>query len=675
MRANITQARQLLETHVFHYTSPVRTESPWVESWRGNGAYKIAENARVYAIDRKTNIMHLGYVTHNPKTGYGYATAHMVADKHPVEAIRSGEDGSTVCKGAGGEPCPYSGGKGCYVNPRSLNSLWKGVTTGKYLEIPIELYAAAVCYHAVVHGDFLRLGSYGNPSTLPQRVQADVMKYVSQLNLTCASYSATIDSAVSLAFHMASVQHEEDALRVAQAGGRVFWSVRRGSEEKAILALESIGHKAIICPETKTEGKIQCRNCGLCSPTRKPTGPHIIMPIHGAHMPKAYDALRKRSEALAKNRPLLQWRDRTLRSMNEKQLRDFMATQEEVASNPNERKKERETALNYARQLRSQLHHYEASKRDLAARVSVYLESGAAAIRLEQLESMTEDEQEKVWIDYAVMRDLPHDSTWHAENYEEALALGEAELHAKYSKEAERLRAEKDRLDAILDSLDTGTGDIRHEWVRVACDLERAEYLATASLLDLQARAFDERNKTRTYEDETAAAAFRYFETVDGVRKILNAEIAKIVDIDLLLARAERITKEGNWKAIEDATKDRKHVDTARVFSIAEDGAITYEHGGLWRGNDSNCRSQHSGLIDAQNKEVRRADQDTTYRRGTIEQDPTLDLHACDIDCECNVETVDRDQLALYDIVRSAEYKAFVDALRESVRTTTGDKP
>lgn len=210
----------------------------------------------------------------NVKTGAMIQTWIMRADISPLEATHSGED-SSICG-----LCPHRGVtvlqedgttrnrlRSCYVLTfQAPLSIWRAYKRGSYEDAtgwePADI--AALFKERVV-----RLGAYGDPAAVPERVWA----YATLEAAKWAGYTHQWRSlpATSLlrTLVMASADSEMDALHAQTVGWRTF---RVG---------ESRLENEVTCPASEEGGKkTTCDKCALCQGAYKEAKNIVIRP-HG----------------------------------------------------------------------------------------------------------------------------------------------------------------------------------------------------------------------------------------------------------------------------------------------------------------------------------------------------------------------------------------------------------
>jgi len=204
----------------------------------------------------------------NEKTGAVIQTWIMIDKEQPITANNKGLD-SSVCGN-----CKHRHFRSCYVNiangPYQVYQAWKD---GKYPEIPL----GAASY--MFRGLFVRLGSFGDPASVPINVwksltsySAGWLGYTHQWKRCDTSYRQ---------FCMASSDTIEEAQDAMKMGWKPFF-VRRETD--------SLPQGFFECPASAEQGKrLSCDQCGVCKggKYRKGQGmPSIV--AHGPSWKKIY---------------------------------------------------------------------------------------------------------------------------------------------------------------------------------------------------------------------------------------------------------------------------------------------------------------------------------------------------------------------------------------------------
>lgn len=206
----------------------------------------------------------------NSKTGQMVQVYILRADMNPIDAIKSGADGS-VC-GRCGLRGLHGAKRACYVIPMRLAMIWEKYARGEYPRVAITQFA----------GLPVRWGAYGDPAMLPEALVRKVNKvaafhtgYTHQWREPWAQWSRGL--------FMASVEtlvHEKTAHREG-------WGTFR------VGAVDSSDNYATqTCPHAINQA-IQCLDCRQCDGQQH----RIYVPAHGAGL-KHVPAERKRRLAV-----------------------------------------------------------------------------------------------------------------------------------------------------------------------------------------------------------------------------------------------------------------------------------------------------------------------------------------------------------------------------------------
>ena len=215
----------------------------------------------------------------NSKTGNMVQTYILRADVSPVEAVKSGADGS-IC-GSGKNACPHRGngdgtGRTCYVNvgqgPLAVWRAWKRGAYAEAIEYAGLLFTSrdngAPC---IGKGRVVRLGTYGDPAAVPVHIWQAITRHA----VGYTGYTHQWRSAPQLGgLCMASVDSEAQALEARAAGWRTFRVALPAHAKR--MATESI------CPASAEAGKkLTCAACLACDGTAKDRRGSIVIKAHG----------------------------------------------------------------------------------------------------------------------------------------------------------------------------------------------------------------------------------------------------------------------------------------------------------------------------------------------------------------------------------------------------------
>ena len=195
----------------------------------------------------------------NDKTGDMAQIDIIVADEHPVQAIKKGHD-EAIC-GA----CPLKGNV-CYVNVfHAAASKWRAYKRGSYATLsPVQIGKILRKKNKGV-----RFGSYGDPAMLPFDV-IDTIIRISGVGYTSYTHQWMEPwfDARHLQYSMASVDHINtvEKLRELHPEARYY----RIAEDYSNLSVDEIA-----CPSNKEKRdefdnrEVTCENCLLCGGTNK----------------------------------------------------------------------------------------------------------------------------------------------------------------------------------------------------------------------------------------------------------------------------------------------------------------------------------------------------------------------------------------------------------------------
>jgi len=209
------------------------------------------------------------YSTRNSKTGGVVQTYILREDIDPRDASKSGEDAS-ICG-----TCPHRGevttdparkiakGRTCYVNlGQGVLIAWRAYHRGVY-----PMAARMRERAAIGAGRVVRLGTYGDPSAVPEYVWTDLLR-------DAASWTAyTHDSGWRPDLAMQSADSHAEAKAHWAKGNRTFRVLQR---------LEDLDKdNEVLCPASKEAGKrTTCAACKLCGGTSTASPKSIAIPMH-----------------------------------------------------------------------------------------------------------------------------------------------------------------------------------------------------------------------------------------------------------------------------------------------------------------------------------------------------------------------------------------------------------
>jgi len=201
-------------------------------------------------LDGKPIVVIATFSNRNTKTGAVVQTYILRSDINPLEASKTGEDFS-ICG-----DCPMRGevttdpqrkqakGRKCYVNlGQGVLIVYKSFLRGVYQPADPA---------AIGHGRFVRVGTYGDPAAVPQRVWelllSDADGFTAYTHQKPWRPEIAMQSADS---HAEAVMHWKENRRTF----RVIADL--GELDKA---------NETICPASKEAGRrVQCAECRLCA--------------------------------------------------------------------------------------------------------------------------------------------------------------------------------------------------------------------------------------------------------------------------------------------------------------------------------------------------------------------------------------------------------------------------
>ena len=204
----------------------------------------------------------------NQKTGELLQTHILVASESPTSAVASGKD-SSVCGG-----CVHRRRwskslkrfvRSCYVNiGKAQNGIWKAFINGKYPAIDWEVF------QVVASGMLGRLGTYGDPASVPLEVWDNFVKPL-------AGWTGYT--------HQASNPKLRDVLKYCQVSadslGDALEASKHGFGSFRVLGQDSPVKQdwEVLCPASEEAGKVaQCDTCLMCDGR---SGNNIVIASHG----------------------------------------------------------------------------------------------------------------------------------------------------------------------------------------------------------------------------------------------------------------------------------------------------------------------------------------------------------------------------------------------------------
>ena len=190
----------------------------------------------------------------NRKTGDMVQTYILRSDIDPITASRTGED-KAICGDCPHMGKAHDGDKGQALERTCYVTLAHG-PLGKYKAYKRGAYAHAIGHdkiRALGLGRMVRLGTYGDPSAVPQYLW-------DSLTSACDGWTAYTHGAVNPApdMIMTSAESASQAHKAWAKGERTF---------RVIAGLDSlIKGKEVLCPASEEAGKrATCATCKLCA--------------------------------------------------------------------------------------------------------------------------------------------------------------------------------------------------------------------------------------------------------------------------------------------------------------------------------------------------------------------------------------------------------------------------
>jgi len=222
-----------------------------------------------------------GYILHETKTLVVIATTESInrktgdmiqvwilrSDVDPVTALKQGSD-RRICGDC--QHRPENNGS-CYVNVgQAPGSVFRAYANGSYTRLDIADYASVFAGRAV------RLGAYGDPAFIPEKVIAGICAAAD--NWTGYTHQWRKNAWLKQ-YVMASVDSIAEKIEASSWGWRTFRVSGNGQGTGGLIGESCTGE--IICPAS--QGKTTCASCLLCN------GVHgmdkrksITIPAHGS---------------------------------------------------------------------------------------------------------------------------------------------------------------------------------------------------------------------------------------------------------------------------------------------------------------------------------------------------------------------------------------------------------
>jgi len=227
-------------------------------------------------INRDPIIVIATFDSGNKKTGDMIQTWILPKLVHPVSAVNTGYDecicsnkcnlrGTIIKQKAGKDWALKNVGRSCYVIAGfAPTNVWNKYHRNKYLALN------STTKHFLDH-QYVRIGSFGDPSAVPVKIWQDLLKY----SKGWTSYTSNWKSGHYRYLKnicQASTNNIKDTILAQKNGWRTFRVSSTGLPEKYL--------NEIICPASvinNNRKKIQCINCLLCNGQKR----NVVIKVHG----------------------------------------------------------------------------------------------------------------------------------------------------------------------------------------------------------------------------------------------------------------------------------------------------------------------------------------------------------------------------------------------------------
>lgn len=197
----------------------------------------------------------------NIKTGSMIQTFIMCDEVGPLEALKTGKD-ANVCG-----DCRHRG-TSCYVQVgQSVNGVWKAHSRR-------QRYPAAnlAALPLLGHGRAIRLGTYGDPASVPVEIWAALVRDA-DFHTGYTHQWRTCDRRL-MAYCMASTDSEAERADARALGWRSF-RVRASDGDP--------GAGEVVCPASAEAGhRLTCTECRACGGNGARAKADIVIKVHGA---------------------------------------------------------------------------------------------------------------------------------------------------------------------------------------------------------------------------------------------------------------------------------------------------------------------------------------------------------------------------------------------------------
>ena len=204
----------------------------------------------------------------NRQTGDMHTIWYMRLDQAPHDAVKNGVD-AAICGTCPRRPAAYkaNGVARCYVVPHQApRAVLKATDLDRAMLS--EWHAHVKTQRARFRPVLLRLGGYGDPTSVPLEVTIDVLRGVQSHTGYTAQWR---EHPEYMAYLMASVTSVEEAFEAQELGWRTF----RASPGTAAIPRAELNERW--CPSV-THARMACDLCRQCSGGR---GVSFTVPEHG----------------------------------------------------------------------------------------------------------------------------------------------------------------------------------------------------------------------------------------------------------------------------------------------------------------------------------------------------------------------------------------------------------
>jgi hypothetical protein len=194
----------------------------------------------------------------NKKTGPVISTWILRTNDSPLNCHKKGEDYS-ICGN-----CKNRKWSSCYVNLiQSPHQIWKSFNRGIYNPVPSL---------RVFEDKVVRLGAYGDPSSLPIEVIQNITKYAAGFVGYSHSWKSNWVNPELKNYCMASVDCEDEANIAIAMGWKPF----------LVRTKQELPQGFFACPAAKESGqKSSCEKCQACSGLKSKARRNPSIIVHG----------------------------------------------------------------------------------------------------------------------------------------------------------------------------------------------------------------------------------------------------------------------------------------------------------------------------------------------------------------------------------------------------------